>query len=262
MAARLAPADAQAIRRIFANVTYNIGQVEVLERRDQTGVRGVMFRDSHGSFMLPFLAGDFRRLVAVASEGMFYDLLRSERPDVVITQFGEHALCEPDPARAGHARFPDDFPPTGFAAFSGVALPLVSNAAASDDTTSIIDLDFTDRPEPVWSVGEYTEMVLKCRVPHAPCELALTVSPFLHPSRLNQQRLDIVVNGTLVGSFAVTGDEATLTCRLPPECLFSGRTLRLELFHPDCVSPHALGVGADEREIGLQFRRLVIRSAS
>ena len=260
--ARVSPANADEVRRIFANFTYNVGQVEVLERVDTSRRRGVIFRDSYGSFMLPFLATHFQRLVAVAANNLFYDLLRSEKPDVVITQIAEHVLGEPDTTGVGGFRFPDDLPPVDFAAFSGVALPLVSSAVPATGSANIVDLDFTNRPDPVWSVGECTEMVLKCRVPYAPCELALTVSAFIHPPEVPSQHLDIVVNGALVGAFTVRGENETITCRIPLTCLFSGRTLRVELFHPDCVSPLALGAGTDERELSLKLHRLVIRAAS
>jgi|GEM_PF-2048318 len=262
MAIRVRPAEEASLRHIYANFTYNVGQVEIFGGADPASLRGVIFRDSHGSFVLPFLAMHFRRLVAVAADNMFYDLLRSERPDVVITQVSEHALCEPDPQNTGDIRFPNDFPPVDFAAFSGLALPLVSNAAHQAGSSAIVDLDFTDRPEPVWTVGESTEMVLKCRIPYVACDLALTVSAFVHPPQLMAQRVELVVNGMSVGRFSLTGDVETIACRLPLECLFSGRTLRLELFHPDCASPRALGAGPEDREIGLELRRLTIHPAA
>jgi hypothetical protein len=105
-------------------------------------------------------------------------------------------------------------------------------------------------------------MILKCRVPYAPCELILTASAFVHPPQVTAQRLDVAVNGTLLGSFILGAETETITCPIPLSCLFSGRTLRVELFHPDCVSPHSLGVGTDEREISLRFQRLAVRPAA
>jgi hypothetical protein len=257
-ATRITPANDSGVRRIFASGTET---VEVFERPEAAGLRGVMFGDAYGRTMLPFLLTDFRRLVAVAAESLFYDLLRSEKPDVVITQIAEQALCEPDPSGAGRFRLPDDFPPVDFPGFSGVALPLVSDAAPAAASTNIIDLDFTNRPAPVWSDGECTEMVLKCRVPYASCELVLTASAFVQPPQVTAQRLDVAVNGTLLGSFMLGGETETIVCPVPLSCLFSGRTLRVELFHPDCVSPQSLGMGTNAQEISLRFQRLVVRPA-
>jgi hypothetical protein len=252
-AVRVSYGGDSAIRRVFSNRTYNVGQVDVFETPDATGSRAVMFRDSSGSFMLPFLAAHFTRLVAVASDGVSYELLRSEKPDVVISQLTERALCVPVADVPGGFRFPNDIPPIDFVTFTGVPLPLPASRV------EFVDIDFTERPEPVWSVGPRTEMVLSCRVPYAACDLVLTASAFVCPPRVPSQRLDIAVNCTSVGSFTFTEGRQTIKCRVPLKCLYSARTLRLEFFHPDCVSPHALGFGADQRAISLLFERLMLR---
>ena len=252
-----APAD-RPVRTVFANSTYNFGQVEVLETDLSNGPRGVIFRDSSGSFLLPFLATHFKRLVAVATDNVFYDLLRSEKPDIVITQLSEYTFCFPSRNGSETFHFPDDMPPIDFAAFSGVALPLVSQAVATETDSIIADLDFDRRPEPAWTEGESTEMVLKCRVPYSDCTLSLTVSPFVHLPVLPSQAVDIAINGAIVGSFVVTGERETLICSVPLACLYSGRILRIELFHADAASPKDLGLGDDLRELGLQLHRLTI----
>ena len=255
-AIRLSYGGDSSIRRVYSNRTYNVGQVDVFEKPDATGSRAVLFRDSSGSYMLPFLAANFRRLVAVASDGVSYELLRSEKPDVVINQLTERTLCLPVADVPGGFRFPNDMLPIDFATFTGVPLPLPASSM------HFVDIDFTEQPEPVWSVGPRTEMVLSCQVPYTACDLVLTASAYVHPPRVPSQHLDIAVNGTRVGSFTFTEGRQTIECRVPLTCLYSSHTLRLELFHPDCVSPHALGAGDEARAISLRFERLVMRPAA
>lgn len=261
MATNLVPIVDNPHRRVRLNFAFNVGQVEILEREIQQDRRCVMFRDSAGSSLLPFLANDFNRLVAVASGGMLYDLLRSERPNVVITQMTEHALCTPSPADPKQFPFPDDLPPHDFQGLTGLALPLVRHATRETDNRTIADLDYSGQHDPVWSDGPCTEIVLRCRVPHTPCELELTVSGFVHPPTLSAQHVDIVVNSHLVGSFEIGAGIATVRCAIPLECLFSGRTLRVELYHPNCVVPASIGAGDELREIAIRLHRLVFHSA-
>ncbi len=52
----------------------------------------VLFRDSFAYLLIPLLVESFSRLVAVSSLAVLYDLLRAERPDVVIVQVAERFL--------------------------------------------------------------------------------------------------------------------------------------------------------------------------
>jgi len=262
-ASRLVPPEGDVpAQRVFSKMSYTWGQIEVFERNAPADPHMVFFRDSAGSYLLPFLKRHCRRLVAVASKTMFYDLLRIERPDIVLTEISEVALCLSAPDDPATLMFPDDFPPYDFTGFTGVALPLVATMPAGGGGKSIVDLDFGTGAGPNWSTDETTEIVLKCRVPYTPCLLSLTVSAFVHPPVVTEQRLEVQVNGRVVGTFALRGEAETLTCALPLDCLVSPRTLRIDLFHPDCVSPQALGIGSEERAIAIKVHRLVVAPAA
>lgn len=112
---------AEATRKVFANMSFNVGQVDVFATEGAGLGTAVMFRDSSGSEVLPFLAGHFRRFVAVASHAMLRDVLEAERPDVVFTQISERVLCD---GRDDGQWVPDDAPGGGFEALTRVKLPL------------------------------------------------------------------------------------------------------------------------------------------
>lgn len=104
---------------------------DIFESGTASGRRRVIFRDSAGGFPLPFLANDFERLVSAASESIFHDLSRSERPDIGIAQITEHNIRAPSPTGLDRPAVPGDPPPYSFPDQTGAALPLVPHAAAA-----------------------------------------------------------------------------------------------------------------------------------
>ncbi|HEY5410570.1 MAG TPA: hypothetical protein VIJ94_07575 [Caulobacteraceae bacterium] len=105
---------------VFENKAKGRGKVQVFENRRRDLPRAVLFRDSFGSFMLPFLAESFTRLVVVSARGLLFDLVEMEMPDVVITEMVERYL---DPA-------PDDIRWPTFAEACRVPLEVVAEQTA------------------------------------------------------------------------------------------------------------------------------------
>ena len=113
------------VREVMTNRTFRAGQVDVFETAASDLPRLALFRTSNSTHLLPFLFRHFSRIVAVASTAMHFDLLRSERPDVVISEISERYLAAPHEPRSGdRIKFPRDFEPESFSEFTGVALPL------------------------------------------------------------------------------------------------------------------------------------------
>jgi hypothetical protein len=123
-AIRLTSPDSVTVSRTFSQNRYRVGQVDLFETQGAPPLRAVMFRDSNGSLILPFLTQHFARTVAVATDRMCYDLLAAERPDVVITQIAERALCQRAPDGGSSMLFPDGLASTDFSSLTGVPLPL------------------------------------------------------------------------------------------------------------------------------------------
>jgi len=76
-------------RQIYVNKTGGRGKIQIFESANKSLPRAVMFRDSYGSFMLPFISETFSRVAVVSHRGLMFDLIQHEKPDVVI-----HELCE------------------------------------------------------------------------------------------------------------------------------------------------------------------------
>ncbi len=87
---------------IYQNHNFGRGAVHIYESADRTLPTCVLFRDSFSNALIPFLAQNFSRIVAVSSMSYFYDLLEQERPDVVLSitierflaTFGQGATLE------------------------------------------------------------------------------------------------------------------------------------------------------------------------
>ncbi|MBV9735635.1 MAG: hypothetical protein JO209_06970 [Acidisphaera sp.] len=112
-------------------------------------------------------------------------------------------------------------------------------------------------PEPgqAWLVGEDSSAVL----PRPGCpgtyRLHLVGRPFLHPGRIEAQRLAVSVNGSLLQP-AVLDGPFSLEWLLPWALLAACETLRLELRHPDAGRPSALIGARDARRLALALTRL------
>lgn len=107
------------VRTAFQNKLFARGAIAVYETDRPDLPRGILFRDSFALNMLPVLQQSFSRLVVVGSQSMHYDLLRAERPDVVIAETCERFLGMPDPSQA--IELPRDLDGPDFPTFSGTA---------------------------------------------------------------------------------------------------------------------------------------------
>jgi hypothetical protein len=77
------PRRARVVEEDRHDENWNQGRV-VLEIDDPALPKAVVFRDSFGSALIPFLAEHFRRSVYLWRYDFAVDVLEQERPDVVI----------------------------------------------------------------------------------------------------------------------------------------------------------------------------------
>ena len=82
-------------RLAFDNRIPNRGRIRVFINKDTTLPRCVMFGDSFGGNLLPFLKESFSTLVYVYGKSFDRELVEAYQPDVVLSQFVERFLIEP-----------------------------------------------------------------------------------------------------------------------------------------------------------------------
>lgn len=251
--------------RIFGNTAFAMGQTEIYETDDPAKPRAVLFRDSNAAAMLRYLLPHFSRLVCVACPEMFHDLVRSERPDIVITQTTERLLARSLPAdRDGPLLYPTDFCAYSFSDLSGLALPLphgrtplVINFRMGGDSQNYRGEGWS-HPEPnhIWMVGDVSTLKLPPSHTKRTRELHLDVTPFLVPPRVVCQRLELLIDGVRVLEASIVRP-TTLSLRLPAH-LAAGSAFELTIRHPDGISPATLG-DTDDRLISLCVSELRLK---
>jgi integrase len=84
-------------RLLFDNCIENIGSVVVTQCREAPDVNCLLFGDSYAYPLLKFLSESFRRVVLAHTPVVDFDLIRRERPDVVLSLIAErHLVGIPD----------------------------------------------------------------------------------------------------------------------------------------------------------------------
>ncbi|ATU94691.1 alginate O-acetyltransferase AlgX-related protein [Phyllobacterium zundukense] len=116
----------------FDNRIPNRGRIRVFVNKDATLPRCVMFGDSFGGNLLPFLKESFSTLVYVYGKTFDRELIEAYQPDVVLSQFVERFLIDP----------PVDTPTFSYASVVRTKLKLLSqeDLAHVKTQTATIDL--------------------------------------------------------------------------------------------------------------------------
>ncbi len=91
---------------LFENGNYDRGHIAIYENLDVALPRAVIFRDSSSAWILPFLSESFSRIVAVSSPHIYYELIESEKPDIVVLEMIERWISSPQEAHAFRKKTP------------------------------------------------------------------------------------------------------------------------------------------------------------
>ena len=116
-----------------------------------------------------------------------------------------------------------------------------------------------DRPEALrtWSLGTECQLTMPCPLQGEPLWLEIVGEGFVSPPHLVSRPLAVSVNGTHLADFDID-DVVRLQVYVPPELTLSGE-LVVDVRHPACPSPRAMGVSVDARSLGLMFERVALR---
>jgi hypothetical protein len=111
----------------FASKHFTEGQVQIFTNADHSLPRLVLFRDSNATHMIdPFLMAHFSRIVAVGAWGHFFpELIRAEKPDLIISSLAERFIGTPfRPGERTPVALPNMLSTLTFQNFTGVPIPL------------------------------------------------------------------------------------------------------------------------------------------
>ena len=112
-------------KAIIKGGSYRTYQVDLYKSENAGLPRLTLFRTSNSSRLMPYLMRHFSRLAAVATTEALYDLIESERPDVVMAEMPERffAMRQASLDETDFATPPND-PANAFTALTGEKLPL------------------------------------------------------------------------------------------------------------------------------------------
>jgi len=111
---------------VVQNNKFDRGNVQVFTNGRADMPTCVLLRDSFAGSLIPLLLESFSRLVAVSSLSMLYDLVRAERPDVVVVQMAERFLGTHWTGK--EILMPQDLGSPTFSEFTGVDLEALRGA--------------------------------------------------------------------------------------------------------------------------------------
>jgi hypothetical protein len=259
---------AGAAPRVYGSLNYSAGQVEISENGRPGSPTCVMFRDSNATTLLPYLAPHFSRLVTIASAELFHEVVRAERPDLVITQTTERQLARPIQDEVPDVMlFPNDFGDAGFEFLSGVKLPLPPTR-----NSQLISFHAQGNSQPfrgdgwswqegghVWMEGDASHLRgLPVPVPGLAMQLRITGYPATTPD-IRAQRLELHVAGQIVGEISVEryGEHVFVI----PGALTAERThLDVTIHHPDAYVPAEVGTGTEQRRLAYCTAHILLRA--
>jgi hypothetical protein len=113
-----------------------------------------------------------------------------------------------------------------------------------------------------WSDGKSAEIFLCIAAGAKPAALTIAGFPFTAPrAQINSQLVKVYINGIYAGSHVFSSDEE-VSFNMPQQ--FEGSQAadgltRIRFEFPNAASPKDLGVSSDSRDLGLYFRKLVLK---
>jgi hypothetical protein len=108
-----------------------------------------------------------------------------------------------------------------------------------------------------WAVGERSQVTVDVPAEADEYWLEMDVTPFIRPPLLPRQRLDVLVGGTLVHSFADL-PRGEIGCVIPGHLVAGRPMIEIILDHPHAASPMLIAGEGDDRRLGVSFRRLAL----
>jgi hypothetical protein len=108
-----------------------------------------------------------------------------------------------------------------------------------------------------WAVGERSLLTIANPGQAGDYWLEMEVMPYVVPPLVPSQRLDVLVNGTLVKSYDPV-PRGTIGFRVPGHLVAARENAEIVLDHPNAASPMSVQGGRDDRQLAVSFVRLAL----
>lgn len=121
-------------------------------------------------------------------------------------------------------------------------------------------IDFGEDTGRSWTCTPVAELDCALSFPRQDVSFEIEASPFIVPGHISVQQLFIFLGGAFVGFCALTGHAVREF--LVNRNVISGRGTRLSLVIPTAVSPSALGLSEDLRELGIYLSSITFKATT
>ena len=138
----------------------------------------------------------------------------------------------------------------------GYNTPISFGREGSAASLNCLNIDCSDSGDYSWTTGPLAEIDIRLPPAREDVVLAIDTGAYVREGNPPQQ-VSVYLGGAFVGFWRVTA-YGTLTAHIPRQ-LLTGRMTRLALVIPNAVSPFALGLGEDRRELGLHLHSITFR---
>jgi hypothetical protein len=121
-------------------------------------------------------------------------------------------------------------------------------------------LDFNERGASSWTIAAQCEIDLQIPVPRQDVTLLIDATPFTSPGHVDAQQVFLYING-LFHQFTTFEKRKTWSVPVMRNAV-SPRPTKITMVLPNATSPKKLGLGNDERSLGLALHSLSIGAPS
>ncbi len=135
------------------------------------------------------------------------------------------------------------------------------NFSASGNA-AIFETEGWNEPEKdlTWTSDKRAAFVLPMKDPCRSMQLAVTITTFSFPNgRERSIPVTVWVNGTRVADWTVRSEFEQMHANIPREAFQGHETAEIAFDVPDTASPRALGIGADQRTLGVAITTLMLK---
>jgi len=107
--------------------------------------------------------------------------------------------------------------------------------------------------------GKYSRLNLMVDEIKSDILLETKLIPYIPNGKLSRQRVNVLLNGTLIGNWILTKQGQQTCSILIPNNLLTGKSIQLDFILPDADSPKSLGISPDARIRALTMLSMVLK---
>lgn len=112
-----------------------------------------------------------------------------------------------------------------------------------------------------WTLGNESQLELSLPTGDAPYKLSLALLPFISKGTVESQRLRLIIGNEILADLVIN-DRQLIHSVIPEHATKDKSNVILQLWHPDAISPMAVGISNDVRSLGFLVQSVEVIASS